>query len=198
MVSDATNVQFGNAVKGQFGRFATENVRDATQDIRRGDGRKVLVKGKERHVLVGLVRRFEESLLKAAHTGRILHRIKVEAALVQDLQKGRFHVLVVARVQKELHFAVLDERRQRLDKVDNELALGPGSADGNQDANGFLGCGSLDATQTVRVNVLHHVSGTPVSRPLQFVGFDAHAQEGVIVDGSLHNVERPWHREKPL
>jgi hypothetical protein len=50
-----SNHEFGNGIKGQFRWFARQDITDIEQNVRRGHGGKVFVKGKHRHVGVGFL-----------------------------------------------------------------------------------------------------------------------------------------------
>ena len=47
MISDATNVQFGDGIKGKLARLTGQNMGNTTQQIRGGNSREIIIKGKK-------------------------------------------------------------------------------------------------------------------------------------------------------
>ena len=199
MVSDPSNVQFRNTIKGQFRRFASQDIGHTGQQVRRGHGGKVFVKAKERDIFGGFRPTIlNQGLLKLDDTLRGADGIVVEFGVGQDLSKGRLHVFVISGIQQELDASLLDEGCQGGDELDNKGALRPGATDGNEQAQGFAGLTPLDASLTIGGNILDQVGRTPMSGTVQFPLGNAHGQKGLIIDGALHTIQGIGHGQEPL
>ena len=95
---NATNVQFGNRIKGQLTRFARQNVRDTTQNVRRRHSGKVLVETKERNGTFRFLGTVQQFFLKVVHTLRRRDGIILQLTLVQNVDKGHFHMFMVTGI----------------------------------------------------------------------------------------------------
>ena len=97
-------------------------------------------------------------------------------------------MLVVSGVEHHLYVTSLDVVLESEEELGHELALRAGTANRNEEAQGLLLCPPLDTRGAVRVDVVHHVLGTPVTCKPDVRLRHAHLAELVEVRGTLHQV----------
>mmetsp|Transcript_14237 Transcript_14237/g.25847 ORF Transcript_14237/g.25847 Transcript_14237/m.25847 type:complete len:492 (+) Transcript_14237:2517-3992(+) len=200
VVTDPSDHEFRNGIKGHFGRFAHQDITDANQQITSGHRRKVILKSKQGDGL-GWFRiiPFQQIVPKLHDTIHIRHISIVQFTGGQRFNKGSLHVSMITGIQKQLDLSFLHQGRQGDNEFGDKLALGTSTTDGNQETDRLVGIGSAtNASGTRFGNALDQIAGTPVTGTRQLVRRNTHAQKVMVVGGSLHEIQRPGHHHKPL
>mmetsp|Transcript_26484 Transcript_26484/g.78336 ORF Transcript_26484/g.78336 Transcript_26484/m.78336 type:complete len:350 (-) Transcript_26484:389-1438(-) len=198
MVPDAPDHQLGHRVESKLGRLAREHVGDAGEDVGCRHGGEVLLEGEEGH----RVRRLDSRPQALRVLVHALHA--VDDGVVRDadgrerLGEGDAHVLVVARVQHELHLALGHVRAERLDELAHESLLRARAADGDEDAARLARARALLPKLAVELDVVDEVLRDPVAGEDEPVGRDSHPEEVVVVGRALDEVVRAGHDDEPL
>mmetsp|Transcript_9939 Transcript_9939/g.23537 ORF Transcript_9939/g.23537 Transcript_9939/m.23537 type:complete len:254 (+) Transcript_9939:323-1084(+) len=207
MISHSADHQFGNGVECELTGLASQNIRHSAQDIRRRHSREIIFEGEQRNSLGGFGIRIEQVIAELPHSLSRCNDIVIgKSCFLQNLHKGRLHMLVVAGVEEKLQIALLHEGGQRLDKLDNEGTLGSGTTDGDENTTRFALAalsvktrqGSVHSALTVVGDVLNQIAGNPMTGELKVLWLDAHPKEGLIVDRSLNKVETLRHYNEKL
>mmetsp|Transcript_40935 Transcript_40935/g.128538 ORF Transcript_40935/g.128538 Transcript_40935/m.128538 type:complete len:418 (+) Transcript_40935:1654-2907(+) len=190
MVPDAPDHQLGHRVESELGRLAREHVGDAGEDVGGRHGGEVLLEGEEGHGVRRLDSR-PQALRVLVHALHAIHDGVVRDADGRErLGEGDAHVLVVARVQHELHLALGHVRAERLDKLAHEGLLRARAADRAKDTR-RLACGGAGlACIAVGLDVDDELPRDPVADDLEVLWVDAHLQELVVHGRALDQVDR--------
>mmetsp|Transcript_24609 Transcript_24609/g.79137 ORF Transcript_24609/g.79137 Transcript_24609/m.79137 type:complete len:350 (+) Transcript_24609:554-1603(+) len=198
MVPDAPDHQLGHRVESELGRLAREHVGDAGEDVGGRHGGEVLLEGEEGHGVRRLDSR-PQALRVLVHALHAIHDGVVRDADGRErLGEGDAHVLVVARVQHELHLALGHVRAERLDKLAHEGLLRARAADGDEDAARLARARALFPKLAVKLDVVDEVLWDPVAGEDEPVGWDAHPEQVVVVGRALHEVVRAGDDDEPL
>mmetsp|Transcript_14900 Transcript_14900/g.22330 ORF Transcript_14900/g.22330 Transcript_14900/m.22330 type:complete len:278 (+) Transcript_14900:340-1173(+) len=200
MISNTANHQLWNRIKSQFRRFASKNICNSTEDIRRRHSGEVSTKRKERHGGFGFIPS-QEIITESTHSlSRIDGIILLNTNFFQDILECSLHMNMISRIQKQLHLFGFHQWSKRFHILTNELPLRSCSPDRNQDTTWFefRRCGTGNSSCTILGNVLDEVTWDPMSCELNIFGRDAHFEKVLIIHRSLYEIQAAGYNDEPL